>query len=71
MEGTDDIPNKNSISSWLYWTESDGVFAEIQNISYSFIVLKHIPINSQFWKLLSIDADSPIVFFWGTSSISL
>ena len=35
-----------------YWTKSDGVFAEMQIISYSFIILKHIQIYLQFWKLL-------------------
>ena len=37
-----------------YWTKSDGVFAEMQIISYKFITLKHIQINSQFQKILML-----------------
>ena len=37
-----------------YWTKSDGVFAEMQIISYNFIILKHIQINSQFRKILML-----------------
>ena len=37
-----------------YWTKWDGVFAEMQIISYSCIILKHIQIDLQFWKLLML-----------------
>ena len=36
------------------WTKSSGVFAEMQIISYSFIILNHFEINSQFWKILML-----------------
>ena len=41
MEGTYDIPFKTKIRICDYWTKLDGVFSEMQIISYSFI-LKHI-----------------------------
>ena len=45
MEGTHDMPYKKSLFLRDYWTKSDGVFAEMQIISYSFIFLKHIQID--------------------------
>ena len=52
--GTYDVPNKISTFLRDYWTKSDGVFAEMQIISYIFIILKHIPVSSQFRKLLML-----------------
>ena len=37
-----------------YWTKLDGVCTEMLIISYSHIFLKHIQVNSQFWKLLML-----------------
>ena len=54
MEGTYDIPNKKSIFLHDYRTKSNGVFAEMQIISYIFIILKHIQVRSQFRKLLML-----------------
>ena len=51
-----------------YWTKSDGDFAGMQIISYSFIILNHIQSNSQFGKLFG--AESPIVFFFFTNGSS-
>ena len=54
-----------------YWTKSDGVFAEMQIISYYFIILKHIQINSQCRKImmlkvrLSSSSSSSSFFFFG------
>ena len=45
-EGTNDMPYKNPYFFRDNWAKSDGVFAEMQIISYSFImILKHIQIN--------------------------
>ena len=54
MESTYDKQQK-SIFLCDYWTKSDGVFTEMQIISYSFIILKHIQIDLHFesywcWK---------------------
>ena len=46
-------------------TKSDGVFAEMQIISYNFIILQHIQINSQFRKILMLKVR--LSFFWGQS----
>ena len=54
MEGTYDMPYKKSLFLYDYWTQSDGVFAEMQIISYNFIILKHIQINSEFQKILML-----------------
>ena len=49
-----------------YWTNSDGVFADMQIISYSFIILKHFFDSFEsYWF-----AESPIVIFVGTIGIS-
>ena len=55
MEGTYDIRKKKK-STFLcdYWTKSDGVFAEMQIISYIFLILKDIQVSSQFRKKLLI-----------------
>ena len=45
---------ENSLLLRGYWTNSDGVFAEMQIISYNFIILKHIQINSQFREILML-----------------
>ena len=65
MEGTYDIPNNNKKSTFLhdYWTKSDGVLAELQIISYIFIILKHIQVSSQFRKLLMLKVWLSF-FFW-------
>ena len=39
----------------------------MQIISHNIMILKHIQINSQFLKV--IDAECPIVIFWGTIGI--
>ena len=54
MEGTYDIPNKNPNFFVTTGTKSDGVFAEMQIISYIFIILKHIQVSSQFRKILML-----------------
>ena len=51
MEGTYDKPYKCHLSLCDYWDKLDGVIAEMQIISYSFIILKHIQIDSQYRKL--------------------
>ena len=50
MEGTPDISYKKKKIIFLrdYWTKADGVSADMQIISYSFIVLKHIYVDLQF-----------------------
>ena len=53
-------PIKILISSWTTEPKSDGV--EMQSNSYNVIILKHIEINSQFRKILTLD--SPIDFFF-------
>ena len=63
MEGTYDIPNKNPHFFLNNWTKSDGVFAKMQIISYSFIILKHIQVSSQFRKLLMLKVW--LSFFFG------
>ena len=66
MEGTYDMLNIKILKKYFlhdYWTKSDGVFAKRQIISYNFIILKHIQINSQISK--DIDAESPIIIFLG------
>ena len=45
---------ENSLLLRGYWTNSDGVFAEMQIISYNFIILKHIQINSLFREILML-----------------
>ena len=54
MVGTYDIPNKNPL--FFVTTEPNwmGFFAEMQIISYIFILLKHIQVSSQFQKLLML-----------------
>ena len=54
MESTYDKHNKNPYFFFYYWTKSDGVFAEMHIISYSFRILKHIQIDLQIWKLLML-----------------
>ena len=57
MEGTYDIPTmqaSNGIFLCDYRTKSDVVFAEMQIISYRFIVLKNIVINEQFGEILML-----------------
>ena len=44
--------NKNPY--FFVTTKTDGVFAQMQIISSSFIILKHIQIDLQFWKLLML-----------------
>ena len=48
-----------------YWTKSDRVFAEMQIISYNFIILKHIQINAQFRKILMLKIR--LSRYWGQS----
>ena len=45
---------QNSLFLRDYWTKSDGVFAEMQMNSNSFIIIKHIKINQQFRNLLML-----------------
>ena len=54
MECTYDKHLKKSIFLHDFWAKSDGVFAEMQIISYIFIILKHIEIDLQFGKLLML-----------------
>ena len=58
---------KIHISSWLTELNRMGFSPEMQIIGYSFIILKHIQIDFQFWKLLN--AESPIVIFLGTNGM--
>ena len=62
MEGTYDMPYKKSIFLCDYWTKSDGVFAEMQMISYSFVIIKNFQIK--FTIVKDIDLENPIVIFW-------
>ena len=54
MEGTYDMPYTNPY--FFMTTEPNwmGVFAEMQTISYNFIILKHTQINSQLRKMLML-----------------
>ena len=52
-----------------YWTKSDVFFAEMQIISYKFIILKHIQINLQFQKILMLKVR--LYFFLGQSSLGV
>ena len=52
-----------------YWTKSDGVCAEIQIISYSFIILKHIQVDLQIWKLLILKVRLYFFLGGGTNGI--
>ena len=66
MESTYDKPIKKK-STFLrdYWTNSDGVFAEMQIISYSFLFLKHRLIyNFESYWLWKSDCNF-FFFFWG------
>ena len=57
MEGTYDMPYKNSyfvVTKMTTEPNQVGFIARIQIISYNFINLKHIQINSQFQKLLML-----------------
>ena len=45
MEGTYDMPYKQSLFLCDYWTKSDGVYADMQIIIYNCIILEHIQIN--------------------------
>ena len=52
---TYDMPYRNPyFFVTIYWTKSDRVFADMQIMSYIFIILKHIQINSQFRKILML-----------------
>ena len=53
MEWTYDIPYKN-LHFVTTENKSDGVFAEIQIMSYILIFLKHIQVSSQFQKILML-----------------
>ena len=48
--------------------KSDGVFAEMQIINYTFIIPKHIQINFQFRKLLYTESQI-VIFFWDRQSV--
>ena len=55
MEGTYDVPNKKpNFFVIADRTKLDGVFAEMQIIDYSFVILNHIQIDSPIWKLLML-----------------
>ena len=58
MEGTHDIPYKNSyfFVTNVLMNQIGWGFGKMQVISYtcSFIILKHIQIDSQFWILLML-----------------
>ena len=47
-----------------------GVFAEMQIISYNFIILKH-NYSDQFTISKDIDAESPIIIFRGGGTICI
>ena len=61
MEGTYDMPYK-ILYLCDYWTKSDGVFAEMQIISYIIIILKTY--SDQFTISKNVGAESPIIIFW-------
>ena len=64
MEGTYyDIPYKNLYFFVATAPNQVGIFGKMQMISYSFIISKHVQINSQFWE--AIDAKSLIVLIFG------
>ena len=50
-----------------YWTKSEGVFGKMQIISYSFIILKHIEIDSQSESYWCWKSDCNL--FGGTNGI--
>ena len=52
-----------------YWTKSDEIFAEMQIISHISIFLKHIQVNSQFWKLLMLKVRLYFLVGWGGGTI--
>ena len=70
MEGTRDMPYKNP---YFFMTNGPnrmpGFFVEMQIISYSFIILKHIQINLQFRKLLMLKVQLYFFFFGGGQSV--
>ena len=65
-EGTYEIPNKNPHFFVITEPKSDGVFTEMQIISYICIILKHIQVSSQFLKLLMLEVW--LSFFWQSVS---
>ena len=70
MEGTYDMvmPYKIISSSLLNHMTSDGVFTEMQIISYSFVILKHF-LKDQFTISKDSDAEIRIVIYVGTIGI--
>ena len=49
-----------------YWTKLDGVFAVMQIISYNFIILKHIQINSLLMLKLRLSFLGDNLYAWLT-----